>query len=289
MAKTYCFGLLAAAMMSYASCPQRAEQAIEVQLPSPAQEITGQDTGQYMYSALEELCYATDNIARGELVIKELNAMQRDYSVQPFEAEGNNYRNIIAKIDEENAAYNLAFTAHYDRVDVGCGVIDNGSGTAVLLGMIKDIKESPRADTDLAFIFFDAEEEGLLGSEYYVANTDDRFDAVFNIDMAAYGDSLMISHGVHYRGNFIPTTESLNRLIIDICNQNSIPYFFTEDKWTDNVSFNEVGLPAASVVRVDSSFPSPYPIHNEGDNMGNVDINALESTKDLMLMILDSY
>jgi len=285
MAKTYYFGLLAAAMMSYAAFPQRTEQLQDIQSSPVAPESSSQE----MYSALEGLCYAPDNMARGELVMKELEAMGMDYSIQQFEREGNNYRNIITKIDVENETYNLAFTAHYDRVDVGCGVIDNGSGVAVVLGMIKDARQNPREDKDITFLFFDAEEMGLLGSKYYVANTDERFDAVFNVDMAAYGDSLMISHGVHYRGNFIPTTESLNQLIIEICDEQSIPYFFTEDKWTDNVSFNAAGLPAASVVRVDSILPSPYPIHNEGDNMGNVDINALGTTKEFMLDILDRY
>ena len=287
MAKTYCLGLLAAAMMSYAACPKRTEQTTEVQPPS-ASESSSQDTADYMYSALEGLCNAPDNVARGGLVMTELVKMGMDYSVQPFEIEGQHYRNIITKIDVENESHNLAFTAHYDRVDVGCGVIDNGSGTAVLLGMIKDLKESPK-DNDLSFIFFDAEERGLWGSEYYVANTEERFDAVFNIDMAAYGDSLMISRGVHYLGEFIPTTESLNQLIIEICNENSIPYILTENKWTDNVSFNAAGLPAASVVRINSALPYPYPIHNEGDNMSNTDINALLQTEEFMLDILDSY
>ncbi|MFA5888227.1 MAG: M28 family metallopeptidase [Candidatus Nanoarchaeia archaeon] len=274
MAKTYCFGLLAAAIM-YAHCSSNSVKE------QPAENT-------YMYSALEDLCNAESNPARGDLIIKELKEMGIEYSVQPFDIWGNTYRNIIVKLDAENESHNLAFSAHYDRVDVGCGAIDNGSGTAVLLGMIKDIKANPN-DNDLTFIFFDAEEEGLLGSEYYVANTEDRFDAVFNIDMAAYGDSLMISRGVHHLGEFIPTTESLNDLIIGICNENSIPYFFTEDKWTDNVSFNEAGLPAASVVRVDSRFPTTYPIHNEGDNMSIVDSRVLEKTKDFMLDILDNY
>lgn len=285
MAKTYCFGLLAAAMMSYAACPQKAEQAQEVQPPLVAQE----SSSQYMYSLLEDLCNAPDNVARGGVVMQELVKMGMDYSVQPFERDGSHYRNIIAKIDAENESHNLAFTAHYDRVDVGCGVVDNGSGTAVILGMIKDIKVNPN-DNDLTFIFFDAEERGLWGSRHYVANTSERFDAVFNIDMAGYGDSLMISRGVHNRsGEFIPTTEYLNQLIIEICNENSIPYILTEDKWTDNVSFNEAGLPAASVVRINSSLPYPYPIHNEGDNMSTIDINALASSEEFMMDILDRY
>lgn len=281
MAKTYCLGLLAAAMMSYAACPQKAEQ---VRLPLSAQEKV--DTADYMYSVVEDLCNASDNNARGDLVIKELEAMGINYSIQPFEIEGSHYRNIIAKLDAQDEDYNLAFSAHYDRVDVGCGVVDNGSGVAVLLGMINDIKEN---NNDLTFLFFDGEEKGLLGSRHYVANTDERFDAVFNIDMAAYGDSLMISRGVHEHGEFIPTTESLNDLIIEICNENSIPYFWTEDKWTDNVRFNEAGLPAASVVRVNSALPYPYPIHNEGDNMSNIDKAVLAQTEDFMLDILERY
>ncbi|MFH1065969.1 MAG: M28 family metallopeptidase [Nanoarchaeota archaeon] len=288
MAKTYCLGLLAAAMLSYAACPQKTGQIQEWQPPSVAQEAIQQDTPHYMYSALEDLCNAPDNVARGGLVMQELVKMGMDYSVQPFERDGSHYRNIIAKIDVENETHNLAFTAHYDRVDVGCGVVDNGSGTAALLGMIRDLRRSPN-NNDISFIFFDAEERGLWGSEYYVANTDERFDAVFNIDMAAYGDSLMILSGVHRRGEFIPTTESLNNLIIEICDENSIPYFFTEDRWTDNVSFNAAGLAAASVVRVNSALPYPYPIHTPDDNMSNTDINVLSQSEEFMLMILDRY
>lgn len=283
MAKTYCMGLLAAAMMSYAACPQKTEQA---QQEAVHQE---QNTADYMYLALENLCNASDNTARGELIMKELEAMGLDYSIQPFEAYGQQYRNIIVKIDAENEEHNLAFSAHYDRVDVGCGVVDNGSGTATLLGMIRDIKANLN-NNDLTFLFFDAEEKGLLGSKYYVANTEERFDAVFNIDMAAYGDTLMISSGVHNRrGEFVPTTESLNQLIIGLCDENSIPYFWTEDKWTDNVSFNEAGLPAASVVRVNSALPFPYPIHTPDDNMSNTDRDVLAQTEEFMLEILNRY
>ncbi|MDD4878404.1 MAG: M28 family metallopeptidase [Candidatus Nanoarchaeia archaeon] len=291
MAKTYCFGLLAAAMMSYAACPQRAGQVTEAQPPlvSQASPSASESSSHYMYSTLENLCNAEDNVVRGGLVIKELVKMGMDYSVQLFEISGNNYRNIIAKIDADNEEHNLAFTAHYDRVDAGCGVVDNGSGVAVLLEMIREIKEKPN-NNDLTFIFFDAEERGLWGSRHYVANTDDTFEAVFNIDMAGYGDSLMISGGVHNRrGEFIPTTEYLNNLIIELCNENSIPYILTEDKWTDNVSFNAAGLPAASVVRINSALPYPYPIHNEMDNMSIIDIDALASSKDFMLDILRRY
>ena len=48
-------------------------------------------------------------------------------------------------------------------------------------------------------------------------------------------------------------------------------------------------LPAASVVRINSALPYPYPIHNEGDNTSNTDINALLQTEEFMLDILDSY
>ena len=67
----------------------------------------------------------------------------------------------------ENESHNLAFTAHYDGVDVGCGVIDNGSGTALLLGMSKDLKEALKTMT--CHSSFDAEERGLWGTNYYVA------------------------------------------------------------------------------------------------------------------------
>ncbi|MBU2638434.1 MAG: Zn-dependent exopeptidase M28 [Nanoarchaeota archaeon] len=283
MAKTYCIGLLAAAM--YAHCP--GTEQVQAGQPSPvAAEISQQE----MYSMLEDLCDASDNHARGDIVIRELEAIGIDYQIQAFEREGNNYRNIIAKIDVENETANLAVSAHYDRVDVGCGVIDNGAGVAELISVLKEVKENPRTN-DLTFLFFDGEEEGLLGSAYYVANIEEPFDALFNFDLGAFGDTIRVSLGIAPPkfDETIYSTESLNQFVFELCEEQGMPYIYINGS-QDNVSFNRAGMPATGVgiIQGDPSI-TEFHVNDETDTMQYVDRDILTKMRDFMLLILDRY
>ncbi|MGH7483111.1 MAG: M20/M25/M40 family metallo-hydrolase, partial [Longimicrobiales bacterium] len=73
--------------------------------------------------------------------------------------------------------------AHLDSVPEGPGINDNGSGTAAIL----DIAQKHRTlfpRNKLRFAFWGAEENGLLGSEHYVANLtpEDRAQIMLNLN-----------------------------------------------------------------------------------------------------------
>lgn len=69
----------------------------------------------------------------------------------------------------------IVLTAHYDHLgglgknSYFAGANDNASGIAFLLELLEYYKENPPKYT-LVFMFFGAEEAGLLGSKYYVEN-----------------------------------------------------------------------------------------------------------------------
>ena len=78
--------------------------------------------------------------------------------------------------------------AHLDSVGVGPGIQDNGSGSAAILEIAEQMaKVNPR--NQVRFIWFGAEESGLLGSEFYVDSlAEDEIDdiaAMLNFDMIA--------------------------------------------------------------------------------------------------------
>lgn len=78
--------------------------------------------------------------------------------------------------------------AHLDSVIDGEGINDNGSGSATILEIAKQIaKLKIRPRQKLRFAFWGAEESGLLGSEHYVATLPDadlaRIYANLNFDM----------------------------------------------------------------------------------------------------------
>jgi Zn-dependent M28 family amino/carboxypeptidase len=78
--------------------------------------------------------------------------------------------------------------AHLDSVTRGPGINDNGSGSATILEIAEVFAAQDRDPRNkLRFMWYGAEEFGLLGSEYYVADLSaaeqDRIMAMVNFDM----------------------------------------------------------------------------------------------------------
>ena len=94
-------------------------------------------------------------------------------------------QNVIAETSgrDDNV---VVVGAHLDSVGVGAGINDNGSGSAAILEIAEQMtKVKPR--NQVRFIWFGAEESGLLGSEAYVDGlSEDEIDdiaAMLNFDM----------------------------------------------------------------------------------------------------------
>ncbi|MGB8492350.1 MAG: M20/M25/M40 family metallo-hydrolase [Bacteroidales bacterium] len=85
-------------------------------------------------------------------------------------------RNVIGVIDGINPNQYIVLGAHYDHLGMNKGYLwngadDNGSGTVGVLTIAKAFMESGvRPQKTMIFAFWTAEEEGLLGSRYYVDN-----------------------------------------------------------------------------------------------------------------------
>ncbi|MCS6991076.1 MAG: DUF4910 domain-containing protein [Chitinophagales bacterium] len=90
----------------------------------------------------------------------------------------------------------IVFTAHYDHL--GClgtqvcfpGANDNASGVAMLLQLAWWFQQHP-GRYSVAFLFFGAEELGLLGSNHFVQNPPiplDRIRFLINLDIVGTGD-----------------------------------------------------------------------------------------------------
>jgi hypothetical protein len=94
----------------------------------------------------------------------------------------------------------LILMAHYDHVGIDQGEVchganDNASGTAAVLEVAKALIEMGKAgyqpDKSILFLLVTAEEKGLIGSEYYVANPIiplDRTTQIVNLDMLGRSD-----------------------------------------------------------------------------------------------------
>jgi Zn-dependent M28 family amino/carboxypeptidase len=95
-------------------------------------------------------------------------------------------RNVIAETQEGDPNNVVVVGAHLDSVAAGPGINDNGSGSATILEIAEQMeKVKPR--NMVRFIWFAAEESGLVGSGFYVNSLSpaelDRIALMLNFDM----------------------------------------------------------------------------------------------------------
>jgi hypothetical protein len=80
--------------------------------------------------------------------------------------------------------------AHFDHVSAGDGIIDNWSGASLLPSLLQSLTSSQHKHT-FVFVGFTGEEEGLLGSAYYVQQLPQeqvsQIEVMMNLDTLALG------------------------------------------------------------------------------------------------------
>ena len=120
--------------------------------------------------------------AAGDFLIDRLEAMglepafdgSFEQAFRAGEREGRNIGAILRGSDAERRDEWIIVSAHYDHLGVRGGRIypgadDNATGVAMTLEVARCLAECPdRRGRSLMFVFFDLEEEGLLGSRHFV-------------------------------------------------------------------------------------------------------------------------
>jgi len=101
---------------------------------------------------------------------------------------------FIAGQDPKLKEEYVAICCHYDHVGeasngIYYGADDNASGTVAVLEVAKAVAFNKGIKRSVLFIFHTAEEKGLLGSRYFVANskTREKIVALINLDMVGRG------------------------------------------------------------------------------------------------------
>jgi hypothetical protein len=95
-------------------------------------------------------------------------------------------RNVCADLPGKSDAPVVLLGAHLDSVAIGPGINDNGSGSATVLEIARQLRRLEiRPERGLRFCFWAAEELGLHGSSAYADSLDGagELDAVLNFDM----------------------------------------------------------------------------------------------------------
>jgi aminopeptidase YwaD len=145
----------------------------------------------------------------------------------------------------------LVIGGHIDSVAAGPGANDNASGTAVVLELARVMAARPTPYT-LTFVGFDAEEIGLVGSNYYVSQLSEAerrsIVAMFNLDMVGVGDASRVGG-----------TDSLVKLAQAEASRTGLTLGLLGDGGgSDHASFIRAGIPGLFIHRTnDPNYHSP--------------------------------
>lgn len=104
-------------------------------------------------------------------------------------------KNVVGIIEGNDPALNneiVSVGAHYDHEGIKNGEVyngadDNASGTVTILESARQISTLKTNNRPVVFVFFTAEEKGLLGAEYFVNNSEYIDNIVVNINMDMVG------------------------------------------------------------------------------------------------------
>ncbi|MBK5261829.1 MAG: M20/M25/M40 family metallo-hydrolase [Peptostreptococcaceae bacterium] len=193
-------------------------------------------------------------VAAGEWIKKTLEDMGYEVTLEPFTYEDENGAshdsNNIIVVKKGNTDKTIIVGAHYDSMTDGEGVDDNASGIAVMLEAAKVLRDAKTPQT-LKFIFFGAEEAGLMGSTYHAAQMSP--EDISNTLLMINFDSLVAGDNAHvygdgdangkYRDRVLAiATEKGLKLVTQPGENPEYPAGTTGD-WSDHAPFKEVGIP----------------------------------------------
>lgn len=163
--------------------------------------------------------------------------------------------------------------AHFDCVDAGDGVADNWSGASLLPSLLETLKGRPRRHT-YVFIAFTDEEEGMVGSEFYVKSLSkeerDRIDAMVNMDTLGLSPTkIWLSHADKHLVQLAGQVANAMKLPIAALN-------FEKVGATDSDSFLTKKIPAISIHSVTQQ--NHHILHSVDDNLRSINFDDYYST-----------
>ncbi|WP_415947616.1 M28 family metallopeptidase [Streptomyces sp. KLOTTS4A1] len=266
-------------------------------------------------------------LADGEALAAEVAAGEVTVDLEIRELrETRQTRNVIAETPGGNSENTVMLGAHLDSVTEGPGINDNGSGSAGLLEVAKELAEATgqgkgqgkhkgqQPHNKVRFAFWSAEELGLIGSEKYVEKLSEEQLAdirlYLNFDMIAspnYGQFIYDGDDSDGEGAG-PGPEGSAQLERDInafLDREGKPYEGTDFSGrSDYGPFIEVGIPSGGTFTGAEGIKTPAQAEKFGgeagvaydecyhaacDDLGNISMEALDTNVDIIANAVGTY
>jgi hypothetical protein len=249
-------------------------------------------------ATIETATELTNGVNQGDTGVRARFAIDWRPGTYPTE-------NVIAETKGGDPDNVIVVGAHLDSVGTGPGINDNGSGSATILEIAEQLRKF-KLRNKVRFVWFGAEESGLLGSEHYVATLPEeeraRVTAMLNFDMVGSPNFVRfvydgdLSDSEPPEGGAPEGSAQIEQLFLDYFDSQGLPTEPTAfDGRSDYGPFIAVGIPAGGLFTGAEGIKTPEqaeiyggrageqydPCYHLGcDNIGNLSLRALDQMSD---------
>ncbi|AGL19111.1 M20/M25/M40 family metallo-hydrolase [Actinoplanes sp. N902-109] len=211
---------------------------------------------------------------------QQLTGLGWQVTTQKFTTGGKSASNVVAEWPYGDATHVIMAGAHSDSVAAGPGINDDGSGVAALLANAAAISQANlRPVKRIRFGFWGAEEQGDVGSSYYVSHLAGgeaaKIDAYLNFDMI--GNKVENGKPVGWSLYVEGQSNGLNAPFKTYFTGQNItvnPALDTDDR-SDHAAFKRAGVKVTGVSSVRSLNELGACYHRACDNLTDVDQNSM--------------
>ena len=265
---------------------------MEVSTDSLDSDVRALDGFQTRYSYTDS-CWSA-----GQWILERFQSFGVDATFHEYDWGVEHWRNVVGTIPgRSDSTVQVVICGHFDATsedpwNLAPGAEDNGSGTAVVLEAARVLSQEEH-DYTLKFIAFSGEEQGLIGSYYYVSEAFSRGDnivAAMNYDMVGYTDDERYDVSVRYDS----ASEWLGNLVT-AASRFSVaePYSFGySSPSSDHWYFQQYGYPATFSIHIGRTQGYPF-YHSVNDTAGNLNYQFLSEVTKMavasMAMVANGY
>lgn len=184
--------------------------------------------------------------------------------------------NIIAETKEGDPDNVIVLGAHLDSVQAGAGVNDDGSGSSAILEIIGSFKKYKGLKNKVRFIWWGAEESGLIGSLHYTRTLPeeeaDKIRFYFNYDMiGSINPKFDVYVGDYEEADSVGATLLEEYLLEEGFPAQRAPF----GTGSDYVGFIQIGVPSSGLHTGTSAGGYDPCYHLECDDLDNISWEAL--------------
>lgn len=230
--------------------------------------------GQVAFSSKEEVeasvksvpCPQNERLAGVRRLFKEAGATDEEIQIEKFDKD--KISNLVVK-KKGTTDETVVIGAHYDRTNLGCGVVDNWTGVAIVSHIYKTLKPLV-TNKSYVFVAFDREEEGLKGSREMAKKMEkpvvDQTCAMVNFDSFGMAAPMALKNA---------SSPKLIKLATDLANESKFKFIAVdiEGASTDSASFRERKIPSISISGLAGNWQEI--LHTSNDKTGKVNMDSV--------------